>query len=46
MSVRIDVYGIDVTKITDSRECVICHYWYFLKIDFRFQPKLCDGCHI
>lgn len=22
---------------------VICHYWYFLSINFRFQTKACDG---
>ena len=36
---------IDFTKINDSRKCSICHYYYFLKINFRLQPKLCDGCH-
>ena len=20
-------------------------YWYFLEINFRFQPEVCDGCH-
>ena len=23
----------------------IGHYWYFLKTNFRFQPKVCNGCH-
>ena len=28
---RIDVSeGIDVTKTSASKECDICHYWYFL----------------
>ena len=26
-------------------ECIICHYWYFLQINFGFQPKVCDSCH-
>ena len=26
-------------------ECIICHYWYFLRIDFRFQLKVCNGFH-
>ena len=34
---RIDVpEGIDVNKTTDSRERVVCHCWYFLKINFNF----------
>ena len=34
--------GIDANKTGGSRECIICH---FLKINFRFQSKACDGCH-
>ena len=26
--------GIDANKINTSRECDICHYWYFLNKDF------------
>ena len=37
--------GIDANKISDLRERIICHYWYFLKINFKFQPELCDSCH-
>ena len=37
--------GIDVNKTNGSREGIICHYWYFLVINFRFQPKVCNGCH-
>ena len=43
---RIEVSeGIDVNKTTGSRECRICYYWYFLQINFRFQPKTYDSCH-
>ena len=27
------------------RESVICHYWYFLSIHFRFKPEVCNGLH-
>ena len=37
--------GINVNKTTDSRECVICPYSYFLKINLRFQSEACDDCH-
>ena len=31
---RIDVSeGIDVNKTSASKECDICHYWYFLDFD-------------
>ena len=40
MSVR-----IDVNKTHSSLVCIICHYWYFLEVHFRSQPKVCDGCH-
>ena len=36
---------IYVNKINFLRECIICHSWYFLKINFRFQPEVCGGCH-
>ena len=43
---RIDVSaGIDVTKTSASRECDICHYWYFLNYSFTFQPNVCNRCH-
>ena len=35
----------DVNKANSSFECIICHWLYFFKIDFRFQPKVFDGCH-
>ena len=25
--------------------CIICNYNYFLKVNCKFQPKACDGCH-
>ena len=37
--------GIDLKKTTDSHERIISHYWYFLQIGFRYQQKVCDGCH-
>ena len=37
--------GIDVNKINASKECDICHYWYFKDIGFKYKPYLCKGCH-
>ena len=43
---RIDVSeGIDVDKKSTSKECDICHYWYFLNKGFKFQPSVCNECH-
>ena len=38
---QIDVSdGVD---IKNSKECMFCHYWYFLDKDFTYGPYLCDG---
>ena len=43
---RIDISeGIDINKTNASKECDICHYWYFLHKIFRHEPYLCNGCH-
>ena len=28
-----------------SKECDICHYWYFKDIGFKYEKYLCNGCH-
>ena len=43
---RIDISkGIDINKRNASKECKICHYWYFKDIGFKYEPYLCNGCH-
>ena len=43
---RIDVLGrIDVDKTNKSKECMLCHYWYFLNKNFSYGPYICDGCY-
>ena len=37
--------GIDFNKSNKSKECIICHYWYFKDIDYKFQPYVCNGSH-
>ena len=37
--------GIDLNKSNKSKECDICHYWYFLDKNFNYEPYLCNGCH-
>ena len=36
---------IDINKTNASKECDICHYWYFLNKIFDNEPYLCNGCH-
>ena len=43
---RIDISeGIDVDKANESKECILCRYWYFLDKNFSCGPYLCDGCY-
>ena len=43
---RIDASeGIDVNKASASKECDVCHYWYFLNYSFKFQPNACNRFH-
>ena len=43
---RIDILeGIDTNKTSTSKECDICHYWYFLDKNFNYEKYLCNGCH-
>ena len=30
--------GIDINKPNASKECDICHYWYFKDIGFKYDP--------
>ena len=43
---RIDISeGIDVKKTNASKQCDVCHYWYFKDIGFKYEPNLCNGFH-
>ena len=43
---RIDISErIDVDKTNKSKECMLCHYWYFLDKNFSYGPYLCNGCY-
>ena len=42
---RIDLREeIDPTKSINSKECIVCPYWYFNR-GFKFQNSVCNGCH-
>ena len=43
---KIDISeGIDVDMSNKSKECMLCHCWYFLNKNFSDGPYLCDGCY-
>ena len=37
--------GTEVNKTSLSKECDICHYWYFKDIGYKYEPYLWSGCH-
>ena len=37
--------GIDVNKTGASKECELCHYWFFKGIGFKFEEHVCNKCH-
>ena len=47
----IEYKGIDISERTDvdktnkSKECMLCHYWYFLHKNFSYGPYICDDCY-
>ena len=38
--------GFHVSKTNVSLEVIICYYWYFSKINFRFQANVYVGVMI
>ena len=43
---RIDISEeIDINKTSKSKECMLCHYWYFLDKNVSYGPYLCNGCY-
>ena len=44
---RVDISeGIDATQNKlDSRECWMCHFWFFIDKKFNYQRHYCNGCH-
>ena len=37
--------GTDIDKTNKLKECMLCHYWYFLDKTFSYGLYLCDGCY-
>ena len=37
------IEGINLEK--QRSECMVCDYWYFKDIGFKYQRYICNGCH-
>ena len=35
----------DVDKTSLSKECMLCHDWYFKDVGFKFEEHVCNGYH-
>ena len=43
---KIDVSeGIDLNETSASKECELCHYWFFKDTGFKFEEHVCNRCH-
>ena len=38
--------AIDINKTTASKECELCHYWFFKDIGFKSEKHVCNKCHV
>ena len=36
---------VEMTFLKEPKECVICHYWYFIDKGFKFQWNVYNECH-
>ena len=41
----IDIWEVTyINKSKKSKGCMLCHYWYFKDIGYKFQPYACNRC--
>ena len=36
--------GIDINKTSTSKKRMLCHYWYFKEVGFKFESHVCNKC--
>ena len=36
---------IVVNKTIASKECELCHYWFFKDVGFKSEEHVCNRCH-
>ena len=40
---KIDISeGIEINKANASKECELCHCWFFKDIGFKFEEHICN----
>ena len=37
--------GTDTNKTSAPKKCMLCHYWYFKDVGFKFEPHVGNKCH-
>ena len=37
---------IDTNKTSAPKKCMLCYYWYFKDVGFKFEPHVCNKCHV
>ena len=37
--------AIDTNKTSASKDCMLCHNWYFENIGYKFESDVCNKCH-
>ena len=37
--------GIGISKTSASKEYMLCHYWFFKDVGFKFEPHACNKYH-
>ena len=43
---KIDISeGIAIDKTNTSKEYMLCHYWYFQNVGFKFELHVSNKCH-
>ena len=43
---KIDVSeGIDINRTNASKECMLCYYWCFKDVGYKFEPHVCNKCY-
>ena len=35
----------DINKTSTSKDCMLCHYWSFRDVGFKFEPHVYNKCH-
>ena len=36
---------IETNKTSRPKICMLCDYWYFKDVGFKFKPLVCNKCH-